>query len=198
MFKRFGETLSAHTSRTGRRFSRSSSPVPPVPHGAAGTNSTLTTEPTSQLPTSTTVVPTPSPDTHSYAVPVARVSSITLVPPLRDGGASFHHQPTCFRISGIPLSWSTHDLRQALLFIDPELSFTDGVQLSKPTPACCDYTMTAMLNFDQCTAYFGSFERNEERYKVFRRHNRQERLVIDKHFYDLTPLSNPRTPIAAE
>jgi hypothetical protein len=106
-------------------------------------------------------------------------------------------RPTCFRISGIPSDWSIDKLGEELQKIDPELDLTDA-ELSAPCPACCDSTQTALLNFNRCTAYFRGFGRNEERQKVIRENGRKARLVIDKHFYDLTPLNRPNTPVVAE
>ncbi|KAA8899139.1 hypothetical protein FN846DRAFT_960911 [Sphaerosporella brunnea] len=107
-------------------------------------------------------------------------------------------QPTCFRISGIPSDWDRNKLEQALRDIDPDLDLKERDELYELCPACCESTQTALLNLERCTAYFQNFQQNEERSKVITENGRKIRLVFDKHFYDLTPMNGPATPIVAD
>jgi len=178
--KRFTQSLSADHDSEGARLTPTTE-LPTLPHQAAATFSDFTpmndatpglTEDTARR-TSTPCAPT------------------NVVEPQR--------RPECFRISGIPSDWSIDNLKKQLQVIDPNLSFSD-VDLSGPFPSCCDSTQTALLNFDNCTAYFQKLERNDEKLIVIREDtpDRKVRLTIDKHFYDLTPMNNPEAPITAE
>jgi hypothetical protein len=55
--------------------------------------------------------------------------------------------------------------------------------------------MTALLNLATCTEYFQSLNPNDYNYVKI---TGGIHLVIDSHFYDLTPLNNPKEDIAAE
>jgi hypothetical protein len=103
----------------------------------------------------------------------------------------------CLRISGIPADWKSNTLEQALQQIDSELKLAE-VELSELFPACSDSTQVALLTLGRCTQYFKNFGRNEDKLIVIRTDGRKIRLVIDKHFYDLTPMNRPGAPIVAE
>jgi hypothetical protein len=198
MLKRLGADHLAQDQRPEKRSSRSSSPAPVQKFDSDVTGSKSTTElHSSPRRTATfqeyTVV---NNDAHNHPDDVLQGSltphthSIVVEPPCKSA---------CFRISGIPADWSIDILQENLQVIDPNLKFTD-VDITGPFPASCDSTRTALLNFDNCTAYFQQFERNDQKLIVFREGKpvRKVRLVIDKHFYDLTPMNDPQAPIIAE
>jgi len=101
--------------------------------------------------------------------------------------------PKCFRISGIPLSWSENDLFDALHIVDQSLTH----QNYRPSlyPSCYDSTQTALLDLDPST-------------ELLQRHNHlplpesasrtAALLAIDSQFYNLTPLNVPRGEVVAE
>jgi hypothetical protein len=107
-------------------------------------------------------------------------------------------QPTCFRISGVPRDWTKNDLLDALRTTDE--SITDKKYQLTLHPACSGPTQTALLRLDTYTEYFGSFERNTEKYVYVSRadDSSEVHLRVDNHFYDLTPLNTPRGEIVAE
>jgi hypothetical protein len=134
-------------------------------------------------------------DNHIPASTVKTADNGPLTPPPAPTRGS-RDQPTCFRISGVPSSWTMANLEHAIKTIDSEFSI-DEVELSL-FPACCDSTQTALLNLNYSTAYFQGFERNDERLEIIRENGRKIRLSIDKHFYDWTPMNTPQAPIVAE
>jgi hypothetical protein len=106
-------------------------------------------------------------------------------------------KPKCFRISGVPPNWSKGDLLAALQDIDPSLNGQNH-QLSLYL-ACCGPTQTALLYLYTCTKYFQNLKPNEDNYAKTNKVNGTDVvLVLDCHFYDLTPLNNPKSEIVAE
>jgi hypothetical protein len=107
-------------------------------------------------------------------------------------------KPRCFRISSVPLNWSKDDLLVGLQAIDPFLK-SQPHQLSL-FPACCGPTQTALLCLDICTEYFRHLNPNESRYEWVPGKGARPKvlLMLDCHFYDLTPLNNPGDEITAE
>jgi hypothetical protein len=97
----------------------------------------------------------------------------------------------CFRIANVPCTWSKERLITALLTVDPSLDKTSQLSLY---PACCGTTQTALLNQATCTEYFQTLKPNKYNYVK----TSDGILVIDSHFYDLTPLNNPKGEIVAE
>ncbi|RPB06396.1 hypothetical protein P167DRAFT_514553, partial [Morchella conica CCBAS932] len=94
---------------------------------------------------------------------------------------------TCFRISGIPVSWNKDDLVRALRLFDPD--FKDALKLSL-FPACSGRTLTALLRLDPltCSDYFRRMESRQEQYELIQG-DPDIYLVIDRHFLGLTPLN---------
>ena len=70
-------------------------------------------------------------------------------------------------------------------------------EVSGPFPDCYDPTQTALLNLNECTSYF-TFEHSQEKHKVINEKGGKVHLVLDKHFYDLTPLNRAEEPIELE
>jgi hypothetical protein len=101
----------------------------------------------------------------------------------------------CFRISGIPQDWKEDDLRGALQNIDPDFR-NERSQLSL-YPACFGSSQTALLELD-ATKYFQSLGPNESHEHVSPSSKSEADLIIDSHFYDLTPLNAPDKQIIAE
>ena len=107
---------------------------------------------------------------------------------------SKQNQPTCFRISGIPPDWDRARLKKELQTIDPGFD-NMGAMISGPFPD--SYGYTALLDLNECTSYF-TFEPNQEKHVLINESDRRARLVLDKHFYDLTPLNRAEVPIEME
>lgn len=99
--------------------------------------------------------------------------------------------PKCFRISNVPLDWRKDKLLEALKGIDPLLEPDPQLSLY---PACCGDTQTALLSLRICTTYFQCLKSNDSNYVT----TLDGVLVIDSHFYDLTPLNTLEKEIVAE
>lgn len=106
------------------------------------------------------------------------------------------NQTTCFRISGIPLDWDSEKLEKELRIIDSDFN-SKGAMLFGPFPDSCGTTQTALLNLNECTPYF-TFKVNPEKLEVIKQNGQTVRLVLDQHFYDLTPLNRAKDPIELE
>jgi hypothetical protein len=105
--------------------------------------------------------------------------------------------PKCFRIANVPLDWTQETLLQCLTKIDPSLERCDRPELSL-YPACYGPTQTALLNLRTCTDYFQQLKPNDFNHVLIPNTVEREFLVIDSHFYDLTPLNSPVEGVAAE
>jgi hypothetical protein len=101
--------------------------------------------------------------------------------------------PKCFRIANVPSSWNKDTLLAALKTVDP---FIEDQNPELSLYPCLDSTrtQTALLNWGTCTEYFDCFKRNDFNCVQIK----DEILVIDSHFYDLTPLNSPEGEIIAE
>jgi len=200
MFKRQRDDHPVHTQRPGKLPNLSSSPASVQKFDSEAADFTSTSELSTssrRIAVATFLDFTPAnDDPHRFTDDIARGSLASCAPSCV---VESRRQATCFRISGIPSDWSMDDLKRKLQVIDSQLCLTD-VDLSKPFPACCDSTQTALLNFDNCTEYFRKLKRNDEKQIVIRETNpdRKVRLMIDKHFYDLSPMNRPVEPIVAE
>jgi hypothetical protein len=109
--------------------------------------------------------------------------------PMRNAGRK------CFRIANVPSSWDTDKLLTTLKSIDPFLG-DQNVELSL-YPACSDsiQTQIALLSLRNSTEYFRRLRPNDFNYEEI---SDGTVLVIDSHFYDLTPLNFPKGDIVAE
>jgi len=100
--------------------------------------------------------------------------------------------PRCFRISGVPPSWSENDLFDVLQTLDPPLTRNEKPSLF---PACSGLTQTALLNLD-------SYPEHLPHAKYLQLPETTSRtgahLTIDCDFYNLTPLNIPKGEIIAE
>lgn len=95
-------------------------------------------------------------------------------------------RPTCFRIANIPSTWSKSDLLGVFQTVDPFLN--DHKYCLSLYPACYHLSQTALLSLDVCTTYFQSLKPDESSYL---RTSDGTVLVVDSHFYHLTPLNTP-------
>ncbi|KAF8241553.1 hypothetical protein K440DRAFT_591862, partial [Wilcoxina mikolae CBS 423.85] len=102
----------------------------------------------------------------------------------------------CVRISGIPKWWSVPDLLAALEAFDP--SITDVQQSISIYPACCVDTHTALLCLNSPTGIYERVKLNEAMHIVNTSSGPEIVLVINSHFYNLTPLNTPEGPILAD
>jgi hypothetical protein len=91
----------------------------------------------------------------------------------------------------VPSDWNEVKFLNILKQIDPFLEQNPQLSLY---PACCGPTKTALLNLRACTAYFQNLKSNDFNYVTFE----GTLLVIDSHFFDLTPLNTPEGEIYAE
>jgi hypothetical protein len=91
----------------------------------------------------------------------------------------------------VPSNWNEVKLLNILKQIDPFLEQNPQLSLH---PACCGPTKTALLNLRACTGYFQNLKSNYFNYVTFE----GTLLVIDSHFFDLTPLNTPEGEIYAE
>ncbi|KAF8536358.1 hypothetical protein BDD12DRAFT_290351 [Trichophaea hybrida] len=105
-------------------------------------------------------------------------------------------KPKCFRIANVPPTWSRDDLLDSLRKIDSSLARRDSheYQLSL-YPACYGSTQTALLNLCTCSEYFQQLKPNDFNYV---KTSSGTQLVIDSHFYDLTPLNSPGDYVVAD
>ncbi|RPB06314.1 hypothetical protein P167DRAFT_610160 [Morchella conica CCBAS932] len=108
--------------------------------------------------------------------------------------------PICFRISGIPPHWDSKDVMDYLTnHIDRELDWSTA-KLSGPFPSPFDDTQCALLGLDCCTNSLStrfSHQHNVE-HPVVEVNRETFHMVIDRHFYDLTPMNKPTLPIVAD
>ena len=109
---------------------------------------------------------------------------------------SKQNQQTCFRISGIPPHWDRERLKKALQTIEPEFN-PMGAEVSGPFPDVYDRTQVALLGLRAGAPYF-IFEPNQEKHKVISEDGQRVHLVLDNHFYDLTPLNRAKEPVKVE
>ena len=80
--------------------------------------------------------------------------------------------------------------------IDPEFD-PMGAEVSGPFPDVYDPAQVALLDLSECTSYF-TFEPNQEKYKAIKGNGQRIHLVLDNHFYDLTPLNRSNEPVRME
>jgi hypothetical protein len=102
--------------------------------------------------------------------------------------------PKCFRIANVPLNWSEDMLIAALRDADPFLE-SQKPQISLYPCVDSTQTQTALLNLGTCTEYFQGLISDDFNYL---KTSDGTLLVIDSHFYDLTPLNSPEGGIVAE
>ena len=119
-----------------------------------------------------------------------------LVPGVDQPGPQPAPKPACLRISGIPHHWDSERLKNELQTLDPHFDHM-AAEVSGPYRDSCGSTQTALLILNECTSYF-TFEPSQERHKVIRENGWEDRLVLDKRFYDLTPLNRAEVPIKIE
>ncbi|KAF8531694.1 hypothetical protein BDD12DRAFT_914648, partial [Trichophaea hybrida] len=102
-------------------------------------------------------------------------------------------QRKCFRISGLPSTWSETDLLDALHAIDPSLTRHD----SRPSvyPACYSSTQTALLHLDP---YIEHLHSNLYLHVPESNTRAAAHLTIDSHFHNLTPLNDPSGDVVAD
>jgi hypothetical protein len=191
MSKRPGDNQLALPLPPAKRPSRSSSPAAVELRDSQAALTISTTE----LPTDRSAPQNCSVST-SHAQNVTGRETLTLPGPSVRGVSDTHNSgiensPMCFRIANVPSTWSKERLITALLTVDPSLDKTSQLSLY---PACCGSTQTALLNLATCTEYFQIIKLNKYNYV----NTSDGTLVIDSHFYDLTPLNNPNGEIVAE
>ena len=84
--------------------------------------------------------------------------------------------------------------------MDAEVSgpFPDVYEpISGPFPDGIEPTQVALLDLSKCTSYF-TFEPNQEKHKPIKENGQKVHLVLDSHFYDLTPLNRAKEPVRME
>ncbi|KAF8540115.1 hypothetical protein BDD12DRAFT_777518, partial [Trichophaea hybrida] len=124
-------------------------------------------------------------------------ASCSLPSGIGDQGRSTTHAgnagPKCFRISNVPLNWNEDMVHATLETIDPFIA--DGnPRLSLYPCLYSTQTQTALLNLGTCTEYFQHLQPNDFKYVAIE----DDHLVIDSHFYELTPLNSPEGSVIAD
>jgi hypothetical protein len=99
----------------------------------------------------------------------------------------------CFRISNVPPMWSEAELVRAFQSSDDSLDLATSQYRLSLYPACSGSSQTAILNL-QCPGRSWNLQSNED--KLIRREGKD--IVMDRHFYGLTPLNTPEDEIVAE
>lgn len=133
---------------------------------------------------------------HDHAVAATARLAITSDADVADQ-PPVHVAPVCFRISAVPQGWLEDDLLETLQTIDPSLGNQNDLSLF---PACCGSTQTALLNLYAHSHYFSNIDASKSRFERVPTTAARAGtlLVIDRHFYDLTPLNAPGGDIHAE
>ena len=80
--------------------------------------------------------------------------------------------------------------------IDPEFD-PMGAEVSGPFPDVYDRTQVALLDLKNCTSYF-TFEPDQEKHWAIKENGQKVHLVLDNHFYDLTPLNRAKESVRME
>jgi hypothetical protein len=96
----------------------------------------------------------------------------------------------CFRISGIPPSWTDVGIVSALRSLEPTI-IPDGQHLHLSLyPACSRLTQTGLLKLDNCLEFFKNIMSNKTKLELS---VEGENVIvdIDGRFDDLTPLNTP-------
>jgi len=101
--------------------------------------------------------------------------------------------PMCFRISNVPRMWSEDELLQVFQSFDDSLDLATGQYRLSLYPACCGPSQTALLNL-QCPGNSWDLKPNKD--QLIGRGDLD--LVMDRHFYGLTPLNTPEGEIVAD
>jgi hypothetical protein len=101
-----------------------------------------------------------------------------------------------FRISNIPNTWGKDQLVQALKAEQPGFG-EEQVQLSL-YQSCNGTGQTAVLYLSKCSKYFCETSAEETRFLKLPSEGSTVTVSVDGHFYDLTPLNSPGSPIIAE
>jgi len=102
----------------------------------------------------------------------------------------------CFRIANVPPDWNKDTLLAVLETIDPFIEENPELSLYP----CLDsiQTQTALLNLRTCTEYFQRLKPNDFNHVPILNTGSRGHLVIDSHFYNLTPLNSPEGEVVAE
>ena len=101
--------------------------------------------------------------------------------------------PMCFRISNVPRAWSEDELLQAFRISNDSLDLATSQYRLSLYPACSGSSQTALLNL-RCPGNSWDLEPKMDRLiDIGGSH-----LVMDRHFYGLTPLNTPKGEIVAE
>ncbi|KAF8530881.1 hypothetical protein BDD12DRAFT_914734 [Trichophaea hybrida] len=134
-----------------------------------------------------------SPEGSKRATTGSGVLTVGTSEPQSINPTSSNLRPKCFRISGLPLSWSENDLFDALHDNDPSLTR----QSYRPSlyPACFGSKQTALLYLDPSTEHLHSHNHLQVSESASRT---ATVLTIDSDFHNLTPLNDPKGDIVAD
>jgi hypothetical protein len=102
----------------------------------------------------------------------------------------------CFRTSDIPGTWGKEHLVQAIKTKDP--AFDEEKAQVSLYPSCNGTGQTALLYLSQRSKLFQNLETEETTYLSISSEDSTVNVTIDSHFYDITPLNSPGSPIIAE
>jgi hypothetical protein len=99
----------------------------------------------------------------------------------------------CFRISNVPPMWNEAELLQAFQSSNDSFDLATSQYRLSLYPACSGSSQTAILIL-QCPERSWNIQSNQN--KLIRREGKD--IVMDRHFYGLTPLNTPEGEIVAE
>ncbi|KAF8534493.1 hypothetical protein BDD12DRAFT_895779 [Trichophaea hybrida] len=106
-----------------------------------------------------------------------------------------------FRISNLPQEWAPKDLLDILEQADSSLHTLKDKDTAQVWlyPACSGGGQVALLNvFSNYPRLFRELDRTESKYLRVSGAGGEFGLLIDSHFFDLTPLNRPIGKITAE
>jgi hypothetical protein len=108
-------------------------------------------------------------------------------------------EPKCLRISCVPLGWSRADLLDSLRKLDQSLEqWADGDDRLSLYPAPCGSTQTALLCSNRCTELQPADPTKPKYVPIHDKISGKLDILIDRNFYNLTPLNVPEGEIVAE
>jgi hypothetical protein len=173
--------------RTGVKRTRSPDPST---RQSTGSRAMSKDEDGSQQPSRSSTINTPQSETRRRH---AELRGAQLHQGSSGVSAAKPQPPVCFRISNVPPMWSEGELLQALQSSGDSLDLATRQYRLSLYPACCGSSQTALLNL-QCPGY--SWDPKSNKDQLIGREDSD--LVMDRHFYGLTPLNTPEGEIVAE
>jgi hypothetical protein len=118
--------------------------------------------------------------------------------PARESHGETHSRTTCFRITGVPLAWDQEKLEEWLAKTDWDFKGHEDELSIFPSCSASSKSKIALLRLKRNPTCFEGSEQSGGKQYLLKEKDQKVRLNIDKHFYGLTQLNKPNTPITAE